>query len=372
VIELLRRCCAAAATARRTPAPALAPLILALLLSGLTAAAGAASLASPIGRYSAGEGITLPWGLWLAGDLTVGGEVPEHGPAAAEIDDVRLLARWEPTPRLSLFTELRLEDTLEIVEAEGVNTGDVEFLAERLYAEVLLTPTVTLRLGKVFTPFGLWNVIDRAPFTWTIEEPAIVEDVFPTRATGLTLLHRTTWHGWTLDATAYGPAQDAFRFQRSEGVGDAEGWLAGGRVAAGRAIGGAFASLGLNGAGFRDFERGPWNTATGLDLDLSAAGHELTGELTFSIPGGGGRTVYGLYLQDAVPLEPLGPLARNLYAVLRFEHLQPARGGSAVGGLGGVFWRPHPRLVLRADYLFGNRNIDNFEPGFHGSISLLF
>jgi hypothetical protein len=372
VIELLRgRHLMRDVVWRDRPRAALSLVLLGTLLV-LPAAAAAASLASSIVRDSAGTGITLPGGLWLAGDLTIGGAVPEDEPAVAEIDDVRLLARWELASRLALFTELRLEDTFELIESEGVNTDDVEFLVERLYAEVLLAPTLTLRVGKVFTPFGLWNVIDRAPFTWTAEEPAIVEDVFPTRATGLTLLHRTTWHGWTFDATAYGPAQDALRFKRSEDIGDKEGWLAGGRVAAGRAIGGAFASLGLNAAGFRDYDHGPWSTATGLDLDVSVRGHEVTSELTFSIPGNGARTVHGLYLQDAIPLERLGPLARNLYGVLRFEYFQPARGGAAVGGLGGLFWRPHPRLILRGDYLFGNRTLDNFEPGLHGSISLLF
>ncbi len=345
-----------------------------LLALSLLPPAPAAASDWRIRRDQAGNGVVLPGGVWVAGDATVSGEVPEHGPPAAEIDDLSLLARWEPAARLALFGELRLEDLAEAVDGAGVETHAGRLTAERLYAEVLLTPTVTLRLGKVFTPFGLWNVIDRAPFTWTVEEPAVVEDLFPTRATGLSLLHRTTWHGWSLDATAYGPAQDELR---SEGTGDEdadepeEGWLAGGRVAAGRTVGAAFASVGLNAAGFRRRGGEPWSVASGLDLEVVLRGHQLTGELTLRVPASGGRLVHGSYLQDAIPLAPLGPLARDLWAIVRVEHLR-APDGSAVGGVLGLFWRPVPSLIVRGDDVVGSRALESFEPGLHGSLSLLF
>src|SRR4029077_4242559 len=99
-------------------------------------------------------------------------------------DDASLLARWEPFSRLSLFTELRLDDPVEVSEGEELHTS-LDLLVERLYVEALLTPELSARLGKVYTPFGLWNVITRAPLTWTIERPAVTEGVFPERATGL-------------------------------------------------------------------------------------------------------------------------------------------------------------------------------------------
>src|SRR5215475_11130725 len=90
VIELLRARRTAAFAARlRTPlAGALVLLMLAFPVS-----AGADDSASRIGRDSIGNGITLPWGLWVAGDATLHGQVPEHGPSLFEIDDMSLLAR---------------------------------------------------------------------------------------------------------------------------------------------------------------------------------------------------------------------------------------------------------------------------------------
>jgi len=341
-----------------------------LLMLGLAASAGAESSVGRIGRDSIGNGIELPHGLWVAGDATLHGQVPEVGPAIGEIDDINLLARWEATTRLTFFTELRLESLFELIEGQGVPSSQWQFVFERLYAEALLSPKLTLRLGTIFTPFGLWNVVRRSPLTWTVEEPAIADDVFPRHATGLSLLYQTTWKGWSLDATAYGPTQDTLRWGHTEG--DERGWLTGTRVAVGRILGPAFGSLGVNAARFRGHDESTWATATGLDLELSVGGHQVTGELTFRLPGGGERAVHGLYLQDVIPLEPLTPLARDLFGVVRFEYFQPGMGRAAVGGLLGLYWRPLPSLVLRADYTFGSRTLDRFEPGLNTSISFLF
>jgi hypothetical protein len=300
----------------------------------------------------------------VSGDVTVALDVPEDGPTAVEFDDVTLLARWEPTSRLSFFGDLRIEDLLEVVEGEGWVTDQTQFLVERLYTELLLTPQLSLRVGKIFTPFGLWNQISRAPLTWTVEEPAVVEEVFPRRATGINLIYQTSWHGWTFDATAYGPAQDEITVRQP----NREGLLFGGRFAVGRALGPAFATLGLNSAGFRYTDADHWITVNGLDLDVDVGGHDVTAELTYRQPTGGARASHGLYLQDAIPI----PGVESLWGVLRFEYFQPQRGSAAVGGVAGLFWRPVPSVVVKVDYLFGSRHLENFEPGFQASFSFLF
>lgn len=338
-----------------------------LLLLALLAASPAVAAESARGviRDPSGVGLELPGKLWLSGDLTLSLEVPEGAPPiTAELDDLSLLARWDPFDRLGFFGELRLEDVVEVVEGEGIQSSGVRLVAERLYAEALLTPEVTLRVGKIFTPFGLWNVISRTPFTWTVEAPAITQGVFPQRATGLNLLYQTTWRGWSLDGTVYAPAQDAMTFGRAADT--QRGLLFGGRTAAGRTLGRAFGAVGLNAAGFRERGSSEWRTATGLDLQVSVAGHEITGELTWRLPSNRRHPLHGLYLQDAIPL------VADLYGVLRFEYIQPPQGRAAVGQVVGLYWRPVPAVVLRADYLFGTRRLEDFEPGFRASVSFLF
>jgi hypothetical protein len=324
-------------------------------------------VAPPADGDAPADGILLPSGLWIAADVSAEATVPEKGPAAVAFDDLSLLARWEPTTRLALFGELRVEDVVDAVEGEGVNTRDGQVELERAYLEALLTPTMTIRLGRTFTPFGLWNVIRRAPLAWTVERPAATEDMFPEHSTGLSVLHRTTWRGWTFDATAYGPVQDEPPLQHSE----EKGWLVGSRLAAGRSLDGGFGALGISAAGFRRHDESEWTTATGFDLELALLGQQVTSELTIRIPAGGGRTIHGLYVQDAIPLAQLGAPFRDLYGVLRAEYFQPLRGRAALGQLVGLFWRPLPRLVLRADYLFSTRTLQRLEPGFRASLSIL-
>jgi hypothetical protein len=344
-----------------------------VLLLGLGVPSSAGAWESDGIRWDPGYGITFPSGLWLAGDLTVDADVLEHQAATAELDDVSLLGRYEFDERLSLFGELRLDDAVEFVDGEGANSGDWNLTIERLYAELLLTPTLTLRAGEVYTPFGLWNVVRRAPLTWTADRPAITEKVFPQHTAGLSLLYQTTWQGWSVDATTYGPAQDALASRRvDEDELNEDGLMFGGRVAAGHVLGPAFAAVGLNALGFRPQGYDGWTTVTGADLDVTLADHHITGEFTFRISPAGQLTKQGLYLQDVIPLTPFVPMVRELYGVLRFEQLQPGRGPGGVGGLGGLFWRPVPLLVLRADYFFTNRTLDDFEPGFRSSVSIMF
>jgi hypothetical protein len=339
-------------------------------LAALAVVVGLADIAcaeSPIG-WTPGEGAFLPGHLWVAADLNFGVEIPEKGPDVVEIDHLSLLARWEPTPRLAVFGELRLDEPFHVIEREGASTSDAELSVERLYAEVLLTQTLTLRIGKVFTPFGLWNPVHRAPLLWTVEEPAIADGLFPTGTTGLSLLHRTTWEGWSFDSTLYGPVQDELTTRHAA----ERGWIVGGRVAAGRALGQTFGTLGLDAVAYRPRHSGDWTTATGLDFEWSVGGHQVTSEASAFVPSGRGRTAHGAYVQDAVPLAPLGPFARDLYGTVRAEYFQPSVGPAGAGGLVGFFWRPRPYLILRADYLFANRTLEELQPGFHASISLLF
>jgi len=317
--------------------------------------------------------VLLPHDVWLAGDVTLATEILEEDDSAFVIDDLSLLGRWDVTSRIGFFGELRLDDLWEVVEGDGSQSGTGDVTVERLYAELLATPHLTLRVGKFYTPYGLWNEIRRAPLTWTVERPSITENVFPQHATGLSLLYQTTWRGWSFDATAYGPAQDELRFRRpDEGDLPERGLLVGGRVAAGRSLGPTFAALGINALGFRPYDHRRWTTVVGPDLAVAVGGHEITGELTFSVPYHGGRVLQGLYLQDVIPLTPLVHVVPELYGVLRFEQLQPRRGSSAVGGVAGLFWRPVPMVVLRADYLFTSRTVRELEPGFLASLSVLF
>jgi hypothetical protein len=278
------------------------------------------------------------------------------------LDEVDLLLRYEPMPRLSFFSETRLDNTVIFEESRGVETGSGDLSIERLYADILLTPQLTLRAGKLLTPFGLWNVIRRAPLSWTVERPPVTEKTFPEHTTGLSLTYQTTWHGWSFDATGYGPAQDQLSFRQSD-EGDL---LFGGRVATGHSVGPAFVTVGLDEAGFDDTESDRWADTWGTDVEVDVAGHQITGEFAYSLLRGDVSREVGGYVQDAIPM------LSNLYGILRFDYFQPRRGPGDVGGLIGVFWRPYQPLIVKLNYQFANRQTDNLNPGLLMSVSLFF
>src|SRR6185295_16948607 len=112
------------------------------------------------------------------------------------------------------------------------------------YFDWTATPEFTVRFGKFLTPFGIWNPIRRAPLTWTVDRPVATQSAFPDHATGLSLLYQTTRHGWSLDATAYGQAQDELVRGASDISANAVG---GGRVVAGHTLGSGYLALGLSG-----------------------------------------------------------------------------------------------------------------------------
>jgi hypothetical protein len=308
-------------------------------------------------------------GLWLGGYATLEGTVPESGAASIGIGDLGLLARYELTPRLAFFSEIDLEDTVTLVEQSGLERGSRVLLLERLYLEWSPHPEFTLRVGKFLTPFGLWNVVRRAPLTWTVDRPVATQSAFPEHTTGFSLLYQTTRHGWSFDATAYGQAQE--ELVRGASDTSASG-VAGARAVFGHGVGSAYLAMGLSSVVFRNRDTGRWEDAYGADLDVTVWGNHLTGECAYShLRETHAAREWSFYLQDVVPLYG------GVYGVLRFEHVEPRQGPTANGPLLGLTWHLVPHVILKADYQFvdheGSPNAPSaLERGFAASVTFFF
>src|SRR5262249_23317834 len=106
---------------------------------------------------------------------------------------------------------------------------------------------------------------------------------------------------------------------------------------------------------------------------VSWRGNQLTGEVEYAhLRGDDGSRQVGFYVQDALPI------FRDFYGVLRIESFSPRRGSTITGELIGLFWRPLPYLLIKADYQFADgrtandEQSDNVERGFLASIALFF
>ena len=359
---------AVVASRRRSVCASLAVVVLAGVIGGSRARAedGAAPTPAPdaIGGRRVGD-----TGLWLGGYASLEAEVPRSGPATLQIGDLGLLARWELTPTLALFNETDLEDTVTLVEAQGLERGSRVLLLERLYLEWAATPEFSVRFGKFLTPFGIWNVVRRAPLTWTVDRPVATQNAFPDHTTGASLVWQTTRHGWTVDATAYGQAQD----ELVRGASDISATAVGGaRAVAAHTIGPAYLAIGTSAIGFRDVDTHEWETSYGADVDLTFRRNQLTGEFAYThLREARASREWGLYLQDVVPLW------REVYGVFRYEHVVTPEGRSSNGELVGLAWRPTAHLVLKADYQFVDHpgapsERSALERGFVASVTVFF
>ena len=303
-------------------------------------------------------------GLWLGGYVNVSGSVPESGSASLGLSDVGLLARYELMPSISLFSEIDLEDVVTVQERRGVRRGSRVLLLERLCADWSVTPEFTVRAGKFLTPFGLWNVIRRAPLTWTVDRPVATQSAFPEHTSGIGLLYQTTHRGWTLDATAYGQAQEELVRGAADNSASA---LGGGRVAAAHSLGLAYAEVGLSSVAFRNRDSDRWEDAYGADGTLTVGGHDIMGEFAYShLREVDASHEWGLYVQDVVPFYG------SLYGVGRFEHFEPRHGRVVNGALVGLNWRPLAYLVVKADYQFTDQRHSDLDRGFLAAVVLFF
>ena len=291
--------------------------------------------------------------------------LPEGGPDSLTLSDLGLLLRYQVTPTISLFNETDLDESLFWEEGKGVQRGSRVLLLERLYAEWQPRPELTLRLGKVLTPFGLWNVVRRAPLTWTVQAPLIADSLFPDHITGAEIGFQTTPGAWTIDATAYGQATNELYPGASDTVATAAG---GGRTSGGRSFGSFYLEVGASAVAFaNDNNEQHWQDGFGADFACTGLGNFLQAEFAYGHQfTGASVTQLGAYLQDAFPI------VHGLWGVARLEYFDPAAGGAVNGQLLGLAWRPLSWMFLKADYQFVNRSYVDLDRGFSTAVVLFF
>lgn len=174
---------------RRRPIPLRRSITLPLI--------GAAALLSSVAGHSADadDGYELGHGLDL-GPLNIAGyssvvvNLPNQGQESLVLDDLSLFVTGHFGQLFNPFTEAELS-SLDILHSGHLvgDYGDGDFVLERLYNDSYLTDSVTLRLGKMLSPVGEWNVIHAPPLVLTTVRPAVTYRNFSEYATGASVLY---------------------------------------------------------------------------------------------------------------------------------------------------------------------------------------
>lgn len=326
------------------------------------------SVESPIGPidYVVGGGLRLGrTGLNVGGFTTLEIDKVEGEAGVLELDSLNFLFLWEPVEFFRVFAEVEVGGLLTHDTGSGETSTDVETTFERLYADFTRNDAVNLRVGKFQTPIGIWNLVPAEPFTWTANEPILVEDAFEEHQTGAAFFGTAYPGSNVLEYWVYGqfmgpldPSEDPVPSDRSVGTrlrygGALEDWSVGASFLASEVDGRWTWLGGLDGS----WHRGP--------LELQAEWNVVRGD----IPE---RNLWGVYVQGAYDLGHHVDFLRRLYLVGRYEHFNPSQGRSANIVNLGLTWRPARFLVIKANYQLSDRETERVDRGLFSSISILF
>ena len=145
--------------------------------------------------YRLGHGLDVgPFNF--AGYSNVVASLPSEGKKSLILDDLSLFVSGHVAKLFNPFVEAELTDLdLGRFGHSGTDRGDGELVLERLYNDSYLTDSLTLRLGKMLTPVGEWNLIHAGPLVPTTVRPAVTHRNFSEYATGLSLLYNDAGSG---------------------------------------------------------------------------------------------------------------------------------------------------------------------------------
>ncbi len=119
--------------------------------------------------------------------------IPSAGKAKLVVDDVSLFITGHINKWLNPFLESELSNITVLQEGGRLlsnNSGIVDL--ERLYNDSYLTDSLSLRAGKMLTPFGEWNLIHAAPLVWTTTRPMTTYRGFNQFTSGISINYTDT------------------------------------------------------------------------------------------------------------------------------------------------------------------------------------
>ena len=148
-----------------------------------------ALMSSPASRaegYEIGQG-------WHTGNYHISGytniEVIDRfgAPAKLDLDDLSLFAGGRISQWINPFMEVELSKHTLIRQGGGRENGDV--IVERFYNDSMLSEHDTLRVGKILTPLGDWNLVHAAPLIPIITRPYTTARGFHAYTSGVNWMH---------------------------------------------------------------------------------------------------------------------------------------------------------------------------------------
>ncbi|HWP66854.1 MAG TPA: hypothetical protein VNO26_13160 [Candidatus Limnocylindria bacterium] len=315
---------------------------------------------SPVGdiSYTPGRGLQVgDTGLTLGGYTDLVATRNEGEDAQFTLQDLSFLILLRLTERLHVFSELEIEDVLEVAADGHVGNPDDRFTVERLYLDYNGADAFSVRGGTFLTPVGRWNPRHAAPLVWTTSRPLVTKRPFDPNATGAMLYGSffpdAGWVSYALYGQFAGLPAGNPPFEPAN-------YAAGARFEFT-----PISNLSL-GASYRAAQKfGRWSHLGGVDGLWQWSWLEVQGEAVVE-EGRPGAQQWGLYLQAAVELVP------RLYLVERYEYYDGPKPGVANLIASGLLYRLLSNTVFKIEYLAQASRSPYGVPGVKASLAVLF
>lgn len=313
--------------------------------------------------YQLGRGYTAGnSGLHLGGYASLHGESFGHSPASLNLSYLSLFVTWDNNSKLRFFSELEIENGLSVAEHRSLGSENTNFRVERFHLHYLINDNLNLRIGKVLTPIGQWNLIHVDPLVWTTTRPVATENLFSEHATGIMLSGTVLFEEQSLDYSVYADYSSSLDLSKEPPRFDnAMGLRLRYNVSDNLQLGASYADFALaDSPAIR-------NHLIGLDFAWSYQRFAINSEIVY-------RKNEATINQNAWQgyIQGVSPLTSHLYAVGRYEFFdQPSEKLGQAGVLGFAF-RPSPPLALKLEYRLGKQNRDLAPNGLFASFSVLF
>jgi hypothetical protein len=284
-------------------------------------------------------------------------------PWSFNVNDLSLFVSWDNGSRLRFFSETEVENLVSAGEHQSLTTSKANFRLERIYFDYLVNDNLTVRLGKVLTPIGQWNLIHADPLVWTSTRPVATDNLFAEHATGI-MLHGTVPLGeQSLDYSAYGDYSSSLdpRLTETPAFDNALGVRLRYNFNDNLKIGFSYADFALQD------NRHIRNHLTGLDIAWTFQRFAVNSEIVYrSNDFRQNHNAWQGYIQG------VSPLLGHLYAVGRYEFFDQANQQMGQVGVFGLAFRPKPPLVWKLEYRLGQHNRELAPDGLFASFSVLF
>lgn len=139
-------------------------------------------------EYRFDQGVLQGESFYLSGYGNLVLDAPKGAPASASIDDLSLFVNGRVSQWVNPFFEIEVSGyTVWQQGSEPRSNGYL--IPERLYNDARLTESDTLRVGKMLSPVGDWNLVHAAPLVPTSTRPLTTYRGFSEYASGVSWLH---------------------------------------------------------------------------------------------------------------------------------------------------------------------------------------